>query len=128
MTTPPPVQRSNGVQVACWPASSRAWTLLSHSVGGARRGTRAVSHSRTNRVASRKLSPVIQSWEVRHFSQSTPAGEGQADVPSLLRRVAASVEELQPVEIQDIVFHSETDDRGADWPSMTVYFHRADSP
>jgi hypothetical protein len=69
---------------------------------------------------------VTDSWGVRHFSQSNPAGDGQADVPALLRRVAASIEQLQPAEIQDIVFHAESDDEGDAWPSMTVYFHDAD--
>ena len=66
---------------------------------------------------------VTESWTIRHFSQSNPSGTGQGDVPALLRRVAASVEALGPVEVQDIAFHSESDDDGYVWPSMTVYFH-----
>lgn len=73
------------------------------------------------------MSDVIDSWDVRHFSQSNPAGEGQGDVPALLRRVAASVEQLRAAEIQDIVFHADSDDEGDPWPSMTVYFHEADA-
>lgn len=63
------------------------------------------------------------SWTIRHFSQANPAGEGQQNVPALLRRVATSVEELGDIDVQDVVFHSEVDDEGDDWPTMTVYFH-----
>ncbi len=43
---------------------------------------------------------------IEHFSQANPAGSGQADVPTLLRRVAETLERLGPVEVQDIVFHA----------------------
>lgn len=66
-----------------------------------------------------------QRWTVEHFSQANPVGQGQDSVPALLRRVADTVEELGSVAVQDIVFHGELDDDGRDWPSMTVYYHRA---
>lgn len=66
---------------------------------------------------------MTNSWEVTHFSQCNPVGEGQADVPSLLRRVAASIERLGDAEVHDIVFHADTDDDGDGYPSVTVYFH-----
>ena len=59
---------------------------------------------------------------IAHFSQSNPSGRGQGNVAALLRRVAASIEELGVVEVQDIAFHSEVDDNGETWPHMTVYF------
>jgi len=33
-----------------------------------------------------------------HFSQANPAGPGQDDIPSLLRRVAKSAEAIGPVD------------------------------
>jgi hypothetical protein len=65
---------------------------------------------------------VESSWSVHHFSQANPQGVEQGDVPSLLRRVADSIEELGPVEIQDLILHTEITADGP-WPSLTVYFH-----
>jgi hypothetical protein len=60
-------------------------------------------------------------WTVMHFSQSNPAGSGQGDVPSLLRRVADTIEGLGDVKVQDITFHTEpTADE--DDLTMTVYY------
>lgn len=58
-----------------------------------------------------------------HFSQANPAGPGQDDIPSLLRRVAESVEAIGPVEVQDLILHTEMTDNGP-WYSLTVYFQR----
>ena len=66
-----------------------------------------------------------RSWDVRHFSQANPRGQGQGDVPALMRRVADSIEKLGPVEVQGIVFSTEITEDGG-WPSMTVYFHPAE--
>jgi len=63
-----------------------------------------------------------ESFPSRHFSQSNPAGPGQDDVPSLLRRVADSIDELGRVWVQDLVLHNEVTADG-DWYSVTVYFH-----
>jgi hypothetical protein len=65
------------------------------------------------------------SWTLHSFSLSNPKGRGQDDVPKLLRRVAAQLEAEGAVEVQDIVFHYETD-KGKEWPSMTVYFNAED--
>jgi hypothetical protein len=65
-----------------------------------------------------------RSWTVEHFSQANPVGEGQGDVPALLRRVADSIDALGEVEVQDLVLHTEVAESGA-WPSLTVYFHRS---
>lgn len=62
-------------------------------------------------------------WTVSHFSQSNPSGEGQGDVPSLLRRVADSIESLGDVQVQDITFMSEPTDAEDDL-MVTVYYHR----
>jgi len=64
------------------------------------------------------------SWTVEHFSQANRAGDGQGDVPALLRRVADAIEALGAIEIQDLVMHSEITENGG-WPSITVYFHRS---
>jgi hypothetical protein len=66
-----------------------------------------------------------EAWTIEHFSQANPAGEGQANVPNLLRRVATSLDALGDIEVQDVVLHSEIDDDGQPSPSITVYFSRA---
>lgn len=66
------------------------------------------------------------SWTVRHFSQANPKGSGQGDVPALLRTVADSIEELGPVEVQDLILSSEITEDGP-WVSVTVYFHPVDT-
>lgn len=58
-----------------------------------------------------------------HFSQANPAGLGQDDIPSLLRRVAESVEAIAPVDVQDLILHTEMTEHGP-WYSLTVYFQR----
>jgi hypothetical protein len=63
-------------------------------------------------------------WTAEHFSQANPAGEGQGDVPALLRRAADSIDALGEVNVQDLVLHNEVTESG-DWPSLTVYFHRS---
>ena len=62
-------------------------------------------------------------WTAEHFSQANPAGPGQGDIPSLLRRVAESVEAIGPVEVQDLILHTEVTESGPRY-SLTVYFHR----
>jgi len=59
-----------------------------------------------------------------HFSQANPIGPGQGHLPSLLRRVADSIEDLGDVVVEDITFRSEptADERDI---SMTVYYHDA---
>ncbi len=70
------------------------------------------------------MSEKSERWTVEHFSQANPAGDDQESVPALLRRVAASIDDLGKADVQDVVFHAELDDGGRDWPTMTVYFHR----
>ena len=65
-----------------------------------------------------------ETWTVEHFTQANPQGPGQDDVPALLRRVAGTISDLGPVDVQDVTFRTEMDDVGEDRPSMTVYFHR----
>lgn len=66
-----------------------------------------------------------RSWACEHFSQANPEGSPeQADVGALLRRVAATLDSLGPVEVSDLVLHSEITDDGDHWPSITVYFTR----
>ena len=64
---------------------------------------------------------VSEGWIARHFSQANAAGQGQGDVPALLRRVADTIGDLGEVEIMDLVMHNEITAEG-DWPSITVYY------
>ncbi|CAM4525868.1 hypothetical protein NONI108955_43360 [Nocardia ninae] len=61
-----------------------------------------------------------------YFSQANPAGPGQADVSTLLRSVAATIEELGPVTVADLILHNEVTADG-NWPSITVYYSNVDS-
>jgi hypothetical protein len=70
------------------------------------------------------MSAEPETWTIEHFSQANPRGPGMADIPTLLRRVAATLQHLGPVDVQDLVFHSEVTADGDDWPSITVYLHR----
>ena len=63
-------------------------------------------------------------WTIEHFSLANPQGQGQGNVPLLLRRLADVIDELGAAEIQDLVLHGDANEFG-DWPSITVYFHRA---
>jgi hypothetical protein len=62
-------------------------------------------------------------WQAEHFSLANPRGEGQGDVPLLLRRAAAVIERYGPVEVADLILHTDVNEFG-NWPSVTVYFHR----
>ncbi len=64
-----------------------------------------------------------RSWTINCFSQANPAGEGQQDIPALLRRVATTVEQFHGIEVQDISFQMEITENGP-WPSLTVYFQK----
>ena len=71
---------------------------------------------------------MTESWAIRHFSQANPAGDGQGDVPALLRRVASAIEELGDVKVEDITFGTEITAAGP-WHHLTVYFQfRGDPP
>ena len=59
-----------------------------------------------------------------HFSQANPSGRGQDDIPALLRRVSKSLEKIGPVNVQDLILHTEVTADGLR-PSLTVYFHRS---
>ncbi|MFI9405964.1 hypothetical protein [Nocardia sp. NPDC052316] len=60
-----------------------------------------------------------------HFSQANPAGPGQAEVSTLLRSVASTIEELGPVIVADLILHNEVTADGH-WPSITVYYSKSD--
>lgn len=62
-------------------------------------------------------------YQLLHFSQANPAGPGQADVPTLLRSVASTIEGLGPVTVADLILHSEVTADG-NWPSITVYYSK----
>ncbi|MFD4355868.1 hypothetical protein ACFWPX_25185 [Nocardia sp. NPDC058518] len=58
-----------------------------------------------------------------HFSRANPAGPGRADVSTLLRSVASTIEELGPVTVSDLILHNEVTADG-NWPSITVYYSK----
>lgn len=64
---------------------------------------------------------MTTAYTTLHFSQSNPAGPGQADVPNLLRTVASSIEDLGPITVADLILHNEITADG-NWPSITVYY------
>jgi hypothetical protein len=63
---------------------------------------------------------VFDTWTIRRFALSNPEGDGQGDVPALLRRMADTIEGYGGVEVQDLVFHTEITAEGP-WHSVTVY-------
>lgn len=65
-------------------------------------------------------------YTINHFSQSNPKGQGQDNVPSLLRRVAETIEEAGRITVQDLVLHNEITEEGDDWPSLTVYYYQTE--
>lgn len=58
-------------------------------------------------------------------AQSNPSGDGQENIPALLRRVVESLENLGSVEVLDMCFHT-TLGSGADDPTLVVYYVRRD--
>jgi hypothetical protein len=74
------------------------------------------------------MSAEPETRTIEHFSQANPRGPGMADIPTLLRRVAATLQHLGPVDVQDLVFHSDVTEDGEHWPSVTVYLHRGTGP
>lgn len=78
-------------------------------------------HNRS-RNGNREMSDDVSTeWEVKHFSQSNPAGPGQGNVAALLRRVADTLDTLGSIEVADVTFQSiPTADE--DDLTMTVYY------
>ena len=58
---------------------------------------------------------------MHHFAQANPKGPGQDDVPSLLRRVADTLEGIPDSTVMDLVLHDEVTEDGS-WYSLTVYY------
>lgn len=65
-------------------------------------------------------------YDTLHFSQANPPGAGQADVPTLLRTVASTIEGLGPLTVTDLILHNEVTADG-NWPSITVYYSKDDN-
>lgn len=65
---------------------------------------------------------VDEEYTCYHFSINLRAGDGQDNVPNLLRHLANSLEKHEYESIQDIVFHNEIDEDGEDYPSFTAYY------
>ncbi|MDB5168993.1 MAG: hypothetical protein JWO41_349 [Candidatus Saccharibacteria bacterium] len=62
-------------------------------------------------------------YPAKHFSLSLPRGEGQDNIPELLKQLAKELEAVDGMEVMDIVFRNEIDEDGVDWPSFTVYLN-----
>ncbi|MEO7131390.1 MAG: hypothetical protein ABIZ07_08460, partial [Dermatophilaceae bacterium] len=60
--------------------------------------------------------------QIHHFAQGNPEGQGQGDVPSMLRRAADSIEALGVVTVMDLTFANVVTADGL-WPHVTAYFH-----
>ncbi|NED96701.1 hypothetical protein G1H11_15430 [Phytoactinopolyspora alkaliphila] len=69
----------------------------------------------------------VGEYRCLHFSQSLPAGKGQNDLATLLRRVADSVDTLpkrKSLIVLDAVLHTDWNEHG-EWLGMTVYYDYA---
>ena len=63
----------------------------------------------------------VDSFPCRHTSIANPAGDGQEDLPALLRRSADLLEQLGDAEVLDFVIGNEINEHGK-WWSATIYF------
>ena len=63
------------------------------------------------------------SWPCQHFSLANPRRRGSADLPKLLRSMAAELEKrrIDPMEILDLTISQEMTERGP-WWSATLYW------
>lgn len=67
------------------------------------------------------------SWPSRHLSLANALDDRPTDLPHLLRRMAQQIDELKlnPMEIGDLVVHSEMREDGP-WWSITLYWQASD--
>jgi hypothetical protein len=65
---------------------------------------------------------MVEIWTIRQFSQANPQGDGQDNVPALLRRLADTIGDQGKIVVQDITYTNEIDEDGKWRPTMTVYF------
>jgi hypothetical protein len=57
------------------------------------------------------------------FYLNLPAGNGQGNIPNLLRHLAKNLDAMgDTFEISDIVLHSDQDKDGNEWPYVAVYY------
>ena len=68
---------------------------------------------------------VPSRWIVHRFSQANPRGPNQANFPALLRRLAATMEQLGPVDVEDVTFSREVTPDGPRH-RITVYLRPHD--
>lgn len=66
---------------------------------------------------------TFKGYKCRHFSLANAKGKHETDLPRLLRRVAAQIDELgiKPMEILDVTVSSDITGNGP-WWSVTVYW------
>jgi len=69
-----------------------------------------------------------EEYTCKHFSIALPQGNGQANVPNLLRHLADALDrDTLHADILDIVFRDEIDVNGQSSPSFTVYYSDEDA-
>jgi len=76
-------------------------------------------------VVPRLLMP--ESKSIQHLSVQSPEGTEQSDTPALLRLLADQLEEIGPIEVQDITIGTQITNDGFVY-RLTVYFHPAEAP
>lgn len=59
---------------------------------------------------------------VHHLSHSNALGPNHGDLPALLRRMADTLDELGPADVQDMTLSTKVTEDGP-WLRLTVYFH-----
>ncbi|MEH0935908.1 hypothetical protein [Micromonospora psammae] len=60
-----------------------------------------------------------------YYSIGLPLGEGQDDVPALLRHVASSIDELAKygtVDISGLMYSNDEVNEYGEWPRVTVFY------
>ncbi|MEV4480871.1 hypothetical protein [Micromonospora coxensis] len=60
-----------------------------------------------------------------HYSIGLPLGEGQDDVPALLRHVAKSIEDLAEhgaVDVAGLMYSNDEVNEYGQWPRVTVFY------
>ncbi len=68
---------------------------------------------------------MTDQWTCFHTSQGNSKGEGQGDLPKLLRTFADTVERLGDIEVLDLTLDDEITAEGS-WFSLTLYYSRGD--
>lgn len=66
---------------------------------------------------------MTDKWTCFHTSQGNPKGDGQDDLPKLLRTFADTVERLGDIDVLDLTLDDDITAEGS-WFSLTLYYSR----